>query len=161
MKRPELNRRDFTKLTMAAFGGVLAGTTVGCGSGDKDSGGAAASTPETPGPADSGEQVADAGPWMGDIHVCKGLNACKGKGAGDDNACAGQGSCSTVAEHSCSGENDCKYQGGCMGTAGLNDCKTQGGCHVPLSENAWKGAREAFEKALTAAGKEYGSPPGA
>ena len=31
MKRSKLNRRDFNRLTMAAFGGVVAGSMVGCG----------------------------------------------------------------------------------------------------------------------------------
>ena len=30
-KKPELNRRDFSKLSMAAFGGLMAGSMVGCG----------------------------------------------------------------------------------------------------------------------------------
>ena len=30
MKRPEMNRRDFNRLTFAAFGGVVAGSMTGC-----------------------------------------------------------------------------------------------------------------------------------
>ena len=178
MKRTEMNRRDFTRLTAAAFGGVVAGSMVGCGETATDSappaGGDAA-------PADGG----DAAPADGDSegsgttdasttedgteqvsllleepHVCRGLNSCMNKGASGENACAGQGSCATAAAHSCTGQNECKGQGGCGGEHGTNACKGMGGCGVPL-EHGWEGVREKFEAAMKEAGKEVGAAPAA
>ena len=57
-----------------------------------------------------------------ELHVCKGFNACKGKGgcsSGDagcagKNSCKGKGGCaSKAAKHDCAGKNACKGQGGC------------------------------------------------
>ena len=45
-----------------------------------------------PRPSASGTPTAKA-----EVHACRGLNACKGQGAGGDNACAGQGACATTA----------------------------------------------------------------
>ena len=149
MKRKELSRRDFTKLTTAAFGGMVAGSMVGCG----DGGGTdVAEAPTT-----------DASLLLQEPHVCRGLNACNNKGAGGENACAGQGTCATVAKHECAGSNDCKGQGGCKETAGQNACKGKGECAVPLGEDAWKKARGAFEKSYADAneGKAPGAAPDA
>ena len=92
MKQTKLNRRDFNRLTMAALGGVVAGTAIGCGGGDDSSApapstGAGAEVPEA-----AGEEVA-VNFLMEEPHVCRGLNTCKGKGAGGENACVGQGAC--------------------------------------------------------------------
>lgn len=181
MKREELNRRDFTRLTAAAFGGLMAGTVIGCGGGNKDAG-----TASTEG-GDAGTDAAAAGGdaaeggdkpagegdkpeigtlaevpnnWTGDVHVCRGLNACMNKGPeGTENACAGQGQCATAEHHSCHGENACKYQGGCGESVGQNACKGTGECAVPLSEGAWKKARASFEMAMQAAEKKFGDAP--
>jgi len=77
-----------------------------------------------------------------EVHLCRGLNDCKGQGNSGQNECRGQGTCATAKEHSCGGQNDCKGLGGCGETVGKNDCKGQGGCHVPLMEGAWKTLRE-------------------
>lgn len=70
-----------------------------------------------------------------DKHVCKGTNACKGKGADGKNECKGKGSCaSKAATHDCKGKNDCKGMGGCAGAVGKNECKGKGGCKVPVKE---------------------------
>ena len=80
---PRLSRRDFGRLTAAAFGGVLLGSTLV---------GRAADPEEKPAPA------AD------DKHVCRGLNTCKG-----ENACKGQGGCGGKAgENSCKGQGGCE-----------------------------------------------------
>ncbi len=84
-----------------------------------------------------------------DKHVCKGLNACKGKGgckSGDagcaaKNSCKGKGGCASAdARHACKGLNSCKGMGGCKtgagGCAGKNSCKGKGGCQVPRQEKA-------------------------
>ena len=148
--RPELNRRDFHKLTAAAVGGILAGRRLGCGREEKKKAG------QKTGVAQSTEND-----WLGDVHVCRGLNACKNKGKpGTTNECAGQGACHTLkSDHSCHGENDCKFQGGCGSTAGRNECAKKGNCSVPLMDDAWKGARAAFEEAMKKAGKKFGDPP--
>ena len=148
----DLNRRDFNRLSMAALGGMMAGATAGCGSGEPPQQQAKdpqppATTPATP--------VA-----KGEVHACRGLNACKGQGASGENACAGQGTCATVEHHTCAGQNTCKGLGGCGEKAGQNECKGQGGCAVPMTHgNAWETARAAFEEKMNAAGKEFGKAP--
>lgn len=179
MNREELNRRDFTRLTAAAFGGILAGTTIGCGGGDEKKKDTAA-TGTDPAPGDETAAAGTEGEgdkpegekpeigtlaevpndWMGATHVCRGLNACKNQGPeGTENACAGQGACATAEHHSCHGENACKYQGGCGSSVGQNACKGAGECAVPLGKTAWEKARASFEKAMAAAEKNFGDAP--
>ena len=136
MKKLEENvsRRDFGKLALAAFGGVVAGSMLG---------GSLLS---------AGEMKEGA---KADAHACCGLNACKGQGKGADNACAGQGSCSTTEAHGCAGSNACKNQGG----EGVNACKGQGSCNVPIKGDNWKKARANYEAAMTKAGKKFGAAP--
>lgn len=131
-------RRDFTKLAMAALGGVVAGTAA---------------------LSQAADQKKDEGPWLNEPHVCRGLNACEGRGVDKKNKCAGQGACATAKKHSCHGENDCKGQGGCGAKPGENACKGMGECSVPLSEDGWKKARTSFEAAMKKAGKKVGEAP--
>jgi hypothetical protein len=135
-----LSRRDFGKLTMAALGGMVLGTTLA-------------------GHAAEGGDTHDPSLLLGEKHVCRGLNTCKGKAKGGDNSCAGMGNCATVDAHSCNGENACKGQGGCGEYAGQNSCKGHGSCEVPLKKKAWKAARKAFEKQMKEAGKTFGAAP--
>jgi hypothetical protein len=135
-----LSRRDFGKLTMAVFGGVLLGTTFAGQAAESD----AKHDPEL---------------LMQDKHVCRGLNTCKAKGKGSDNSCAGTGKCAIAEAHSCKGDNACKGQGGCGEYAGQNSCKGQGSCEVPLSEKTWKKTRKAFEAQMKKAGKTVGEAP--
>ena len=140
--RSTWSRRDFGKLTLAAFGGLAAANVLsGCKS--------------------TGQGATDTSLLLKEPHVCRGLNTCKGKGATGENKCAGQGKCATATHHSCAGQNDCKGQGGCGEKPGQNACKGQGKCAVPLKEEAWKKARAAFEKQATAAGMEVGPAPSA
>ncbi|CAL1125483.1 unnamed protein product [Cladocopium goreaui] len=157
MKKDRLTRRDINKLGMAAFGGLMAGSVVGCG-GPQD----------TTAPTETGEGAAtgdaaaggdDAAMASADKHLCRGLNSCKNMGASGENACAGQGTCATYAEHSCGGQNECKGQGGCGENPGLNDCKGEGHCAVPLMASAWKTMRARFEEDMKAEGKEVGAAP--
>jgi hypothetical protein len=134
-----LSRRDFSKLTMAAFGGVILGATLQ---------GHAAE-----------DEKHDALLLMQDKHVCRGLNTCKGKGKGGDNSCGGTGKCAAVEAHGCKGDNACKGQGGCGEYPGQNACKGQGSCEVPLSDKTWKKARKAFEGQMKKAGKTVGEAP--
>ena len=143
----ECNRRDFNRLTIAAVGGLLAGMSQN----------AQAAPAEAAKPAAKKE-----------LHVCRGLNGCKGQGAmadldgdgkPDANVCAGQGACATAKHITCGGENDCKGQGGCGSTPGENDCKGQGHCHVPLMDSAWKKARARFEARMKKDKKEFGEAP--
>ena len=133
MKNDDVSRRDFGKLALAAFGGVLAGSVLS-------------------GSILSADEKAMA---KADAHACCGLNACKGQGKGGGNACAGQGGCSTTEAHSCAGSNACKNQGG----QGVNDCKGQGSCNVPIQGDAWKTARSNYEAAMKKAGKKFGAAP--
>jgi hypothetical protein len=154
MRQEPLNRRDFHKLSAAAFGGLIAGTVVGCGQDPSKSLGKLDLKPKVD-PA-SAKAVAAGQPQ----HACRGLNECKGQGRNHKNNCAGQGNCYTVT-HDCSGKNDCKYQGGCGGENGRNDCKGKGGCgHFPIAEaDVWKKAREAFEGRMKKLGKTVGKAP--
>ena len=135
-----LSRRDFGRLTMAAFGGVLLGTSLASR-------------------AAEGDDKHDPALLLQDKHVCRGLNTCKGKGKPTDNSCAGMGNCATAEAHSCKGDNACKGQGGCGEYPGQNSCKGQGGCDVPLKEKTWKTARKAFEAQMKKAGKTFGDAP--
>jgi len=134
MKRNDLDRRDFNKLTMAAFGGMVAGATVGA------------------------SRLMAADEEKKETHVCRGLNSCKNQGSGE-NDCAGTGQCATATAHSCAGGNDCKSQGGCGTAPGENSCKGQGKCAVPLKDKAWKTARARFEERMKKAGKSFGDAP--
>lgn len=124
---------------MAAFGGVLLGTSLAGQAAESDK-----HDPEL---------------LLQDKHVCRGLNTCKGKGKGGDNSCAGTGSCAIAEAHSCKGDNACKGQGGCGEYPGQNSCKGQGGCDVPLKEKTWTKARKAFEAQMKKAGKTVGAAP--
>ncbi|QDV53157.1 hypothetical protein [Gimesia fumaroli] len=168
MKRPDINRRDFNRLTIAAFGGMVAGSMTGC----QKPAPPAPKTPATDAEAGSstkdehdhdhaGDADKDVSLLMKEPHVCRGLNTCKGTYAGVENDCAGLGACATVAEHACAGSNECKGQGGCGTNPGMNSCKGKGSCHIPLMEDAWKLARAEFEKAMEKAGKKVGPAPAA
>ncbi len=146
--RSNLSRREFHKLTSAAFSGMVAGTMFGCSSENKPAG--------KDGGAAGGAAVAAAA-----IHACRGLNDCKGQGADKQNACAGQGSCATAKQHECATQNDCKHQGGCGEAPGYNDCKTKGGCAVPMSAGMWEKARARFEQQMKEEGKQFGAAPAA
>lgn len=137
-----LNRRDFSKLTLAALGGAVAGTTMG----------AKALMAEDKDEKKEEEKKKE-------IHVCRGLNSCKGNGGDGKNACAGQGICATAKGQECGGQNACKNQGGCGETPGENACKGKGKCHVPLTDKAWKTARKNFEARMKKAKKEFGPAP--
>jgi hypothetical protein len=133
-KDVDLSRRDFSKLTLAAFGGVLAGSLL----------------TNRSLLADETKQEA-----AKDAHACCGLNACKGQGAGAKNECAGQGSCSTTEAHGCNGQNACKGQG----DSADNACKGKGSCAVPVKGDSWKKARANFEASMKKAGKKFGAAP--
>lgn len=135
MNSKEINRRDFSALSLAAMGGLLSGVLSGCGG------------PGT-GTAAAGEK-----------HLCRGLNECKGQGSGGKNECAGQGECATASHHSCGGKNECKGLGGCGEDAGANACKGKGGCHVPLMDDAWTTVRKRLEDKLAKSGKKAGQAP--
>jgi hypothetical protein len=160
MKREELTRRDFHRLTAAAMGGLVAGTIAGCGgedepapgnggaqhSGQPPAGHDAAGGHEAAGAAGGDGAKYDVSLLLEEPHVCRGLNTCMNKGASGENACAGQGTCATAEHHTCHQANACKGQGGCGDYPGQNTCKMQSECGVPLSEGTWEKARAAFEK---------------
>ncbi len=149
----DLSRRDFNRLTAAAFGGIVAGSIAGCA---KEEPKPAASTPAAGTPATSAAGDPPAVTAAVEKHACRGLNSCKT----DKNACAGQSACATVS-HECATMNDCKYQGGCGENPGSNECKGMGDCHVPMKpeHGAWEKARMAFEERMKAQKKEFGKPP--
>ncbi len=141
--RSQLNRRDFEKLSLAAFGGILAGAGAAFAADEEE---------EKP-------KKKEKNPLLSDPHVCRGLNTCKSKGKGKKNACAGQGDCATAEAHTCHAENACKGQGGCGEHPGENACKGKGECGVPLSDKAWAKARKKFEQLMKADGKKFGEAP--
>lgn len=153
-----LNRRAFHKLSLAALGGAVSGSLVGCGETPAPAPSTTPTTGTTPSiPAEPGTQVAAAG---GEGHLCRGLNECKEKGADGKNACAGQGTCASKDWYnSCGGQNACKGRGGCGENPGLNECKTQGGCHVPLMDEAWTKVRARMEEKWTKEKKDFGMAP--
>ncbi len=156
----ELNRRDFNRLTMAAFGGVVAGTVAGCGEENKPAAPAAKAAPNAAADSAAKPPAAEVAAVSGEAHACRGLNSCKDQGASGKNECAGQGECATKAwEHSCHGENGCKGQGGCGDNATQNECKGKGGCHVPLMAGVWDKARKHFEDKMKEAGQDVGAAP--
>ena len=133
-----MNRRDFQRLAAAAFGGAVIGVGM-----------------------QSSLSAADAGnPLLSDPHVCRGLNTCKGKGAGKTNACAGQGTCATAEKHTCHGDNACKGQGGCGAHPGENACKGKGSCNVPLTANHLAQGPQAIRATDEGRGKNLRRRPG-
>lgn len=166
MKKCDLSRREFNRLTAAAFGGVVAGSLAGCSDGDDPPATDTTDTDTTAADADTtdttdvaAEPAEEGSLLLGEKHVCRGLNQCKGQGAGGGNDCAGMGACATIAAHECASQNECKGQGGCGEKPGENACKTKGSCAVPLMDHAWDKARTNFEAAMKEAGKEAGAAP--
>ena len=90
-----MDRREFNKVMGAVVAGMVAGSK------------AFADEKE---PAAAKKMAAP----KHDVHVCKGYNSCKGKGADGKNSCKGKGSCASAeAKHDCKGKGDCKGMGGC------------------------------------------------
>jgi hypothetical protein len=144
MKRNDLDRRTFNKLTAAALGGMMTGAVAGC---DFDV-----------------AENADATGDTAEKHLCKGLNECKGQGAEGKNDCRGMGACATYEHHACGGKNACKGQGGCGQEVGANECKGEGGCEVPLMDSplegsAWETMRKRMEEKWNKAELEFGDAP--
>jgi hypothetical protein len=144
MDNDKLNRRDFERLTAAAVGGLLAGAGLAH---------PALAADEAP------KKDPKKNPMLGEPHVCRGINMCKGLGADKKNACAGQGACATAKAHTCHAENECRGQGGCGAKPGENACKGKGECGVPMGAGAWKKARKRFEELMAAEGKKVGPAP--
>ena len=150
MNGTTLNRRDVTRLALAALGGLVTGALAGCGGNPTTEG-------KAPADAGSGEKLSR---LLEDPHVCRGINTCKNKGKkGTTNECAGQAHCATVTAHDCNGMNACKGQGGCGEHPGENECKGKGGCEVPLSDKTWPKARKRYEELMTKAGKKFADAP--
>ncbi len=148
----DLSRRRFHEITVAAFGGLFAGSLTGCEKAPKPK-------VETAEEAKEAAAAAEEAAKKADLHLCRGLNTCKGKGKGGNNDCAGTGACATFASHECAGENACKVQGGCGEKPGLNECKGKGSCAVPLMDHAWDKVRKQLEEKMKAAGKDVGKAP--
>ncbi|MFC5185973.1 hypothetical protein [Actinomadura harenae] len=122
---------------------------------------------------------AEAGTAATDLHVCMGLNACVGHGAGGSGPMAGMGECATVS-HVCHGANECRGQGGCgysgfdaeQAIPGGQHCRYSGSCASPINESrvhsagpfrgtsVWKRARKVFEQRMFEAGVPFGPSPG-
>lgn len=149
-QRADLHRRDFGKLAGAALAGIAAANAVGCGP---------SATPPVEAPVANADAPAAATDTKLALHLCRGLNECKGQGRGGDNDCAGKGNCATVAEHVCGGQNECKGWGGCGGSPAENDCKGLGHCAVPLMDSAWKKVRQKFEKQMADKGQTVSPAP--
>ncbi|MGH9549603.1 MAG: hypothetical protein ACRD3W_09515, partial [Terriglobales bacterium] len=126
MNRSTLNRRDMNRLAMAALGGLVTGTSAGCG-GQPNAQNPPAAPDRAAEPASSAGDNTALVRLLQDPHVCRGINTCENKGKpGTSNQCAGQAHCATVSAHDCNGMNDCKGEGGCGEHPGENQCKGQG-----------------------------------
>ena len=147
MDNSDLTRRDFQRLSMAAFGGMLLGASAGQAADEKGK--------------DKEKEADDKkkNPLLVEPHVCRGLNTCKNKGSSKKNDCAGQGACFTANKHTCHTENACRGQGGCGEHPGENACKGKGECGVPLNKTAWGKARKRFEELMKKDGKKVGPAP--
>jgi hypothetical protein len=114
-----------------------------------------------------------------ELHICMGLNACKGHDRYGTNACAGMGYCATAQAHTCHTLNNCRGQGGCglygdgeeQNFPGANDCAWQGSCAVPVQaerystqgpnkgKSVWVLARKLFEERMRKANRDFGPSP--
>jgi hypothetical protein len=114
-----------------------------------------------------------------ELHVCMGLNTCKGHGREGDNDCAGTGNCATASVHHCHTLNNCRNQGGCglygdsseQCRPGENNCAWQGSCAVPIEaerystqganagKSTWLLARRLFEDRMERSRRSYGPSP--
>lgn len=114
-----------------------------------------------------------------ELHVCMGLNACKGHDRFGTNNCAGTGFCATAQQHNCHTLNNCRGQGGCglygdgeeQSNPGNNDCAWQGSCAVPIQaerystqgenkgKSVWVQARKLFEERMQKANRNFGASP--
>ena len=118
-----MNSRDLARYLV--LGGVIAGLSAGTNlRADQAKSNALSINNNTA----QAEPMAKKAEVLADKHACKGLNSCKGQGAGGKNECKGKGGCASKAyEHSCAGKNACKGQG----AGGKNECKGKGTCAVP------------------------------
>lgn len=153
-------------------------TENGCGGSDSSVGGMCSNPPApAPKPAPTPTTAPITTPL--ELHVCMGLNACKGHDRFGTNTCAGMGFCSTAETHNCRTLNNCRGQGGCglYGTAeddatpGANECAWQGACAVPIQaerfstqgenkgKSVWVLARKLFEERMQKARRSFGPSP--
>lgn len=118
------------------------------------------------------------GPY--ELHVCMGLNSCRGHDATGAALMAGMGECATVS-HTCHGEGECRGQGGCgyagsdyeQSKPGDQSCSNNGSCASPINQSrvfsagpykgtsVWRRARKIFEARMYDAGIPFGPSPGA
>ena len=134
-----------------------------------------------PAPAPAPQASPSAGPATPsvELHVCMGLNACKGHDRNGTNNCAGTGYCATAEQHNCQTLNNCHGQGGCglygdieqQENPGNNECAWQGSCAVPIQaerfrtlgpergKSVWLQARKLFEQRMHKAKRNYGDSP--
>lgn len=196
MSADSLCRRDFSRLSLAAVGGLIAGSEVLAQEPppivDPNAGPSKPATePERvpgdakkdPPAADVKEEVYDDAAELAkrqkqreelakkknviddkkpkEVHICRGLNTCAGKGKTGDNKCAGQGDCATTlaAPHECATGNACRNQGGCGPTAGKNQCAGFGDGSVPILEEEWPRLRKDFEYKMARLKIKVGKAP--
>ncbi|MFD0205397.1 MULTISPECIES: hypothetical protein [Saccharothrix] len=135
------------------------------------------SSHEAGGPRD-GLTTAETAPVL-ELHVCMGLNACKGHDESGNAKLPGEGTCAT-ALHVCHGDNQCRGQGGCgyagseleQTKPGEQSCAANGSCASPINEcrvasagpfkgtSVWKLARSRFETRMWSAGLAFNPAPG-
>jgi hypothetical protein len=114
-----------------------------------------------------------------ELHICMGLNACRGHDRYGTNECAGTGYCATAQAHTCHTLNNCRGQGGCglygdgeeQNFPGANDCAWQGSCAVPVQaerystqgdnkgKSVWVLARKLFEERMRKSNRNFGASP--
>jgi hypothetical protein len=185
MSAGPVDRRDFSRLSLAVMGGLVAGSKA-LGQEPPPIADPVAPPlkpvvpPKNDRPtSDDDEKPADADATKSEqdkaaaakrkkdeekpkeIHICRGLNTCKGKGASGENNCAGQGTCATTpaAPHECTTCNACRNQGGCGELAGKNQCAGYGEGAVPILEEEWPRLRKEFEYKMTRLKRKIGKAP--
>ncbi len=132
-----------------------------------------------PAPSPVSDATGKTPPAPVELHVCMGLNACKGHDVNGNNNCAGTGYCATAETHNCQTLNNCRGQGGCglYGDShqqmhpGANECAWQGSCAVPIQaerfstfgenqgKSVWLRARKLFEERMEKANRNVGDAP--
>ena len=87
------SRRQFNQLALAALGGALTGSVLGCSGGkqQKTLDSKSADGTDKSAASETAKTYDENLLLVGDPHVCRGLNQCKNQGKTHMNECAGQG----------------------------------------------------------------------
>ena len=139
MSNSEFNRRQLQRLTLAAFGGMMAGASV------------AQAKDEVP------KKDKDKNPLLGEPHVCRGLNVCKALGVDKKNACAVRAFRHGESAHVSHAQR--MSRPGRLRRAPRRELLQSPRRMVPLMDKTWDKARKRFEELMKKDKKEFGEAP--